>query len=692
MAKYPKIDKAQIDAAFERRDFDSLFSLFTNVHYSSSELLIFYRRKNGSSVLSKLKLFNLKEFWTSQLPHFHLKSILESDRKVEFLSCYFSKNEFCNPELDKHLVMLAKDEYVKHFKLWKAFDHPNFLLSFKHLGHSDTEIGRTASEVEIVIKSQERIKSEAAEDDQVFLRHNLGEVLLAFTLYCQEFKRDELVAGNRSWQTKVEMALVDNLNHIFSIFKDQPCLAFGFSSNENLQKQFQINGRPSFQSSSHFQVIFDLIERLIDRRICETRIELYLCGYSDFLSILLNPTVLKTNNNYRVFNINNAKVHAEGLYFIQHLEVPSPTDITPENESLKFYGFPEIVNSEDGQIEIKKALQLLKQFAILKGPPQLGDLLTDRKLFAELFGPNEHISLFEFNGLLEDIAKYFSWTVDEAKTTLSFLTFDLTAPSFPYNWLFKPFLKINNQILWLGAFLKDRRWDNILMNKLKPFVKKRPQNFELRIEQLFKSSLFETVSGVPFNSSNGPKGDFDVLAYKDNCLFVCEAKSGLRSDGFSHAAWSETVKLEGLAVGQLEKAGFNIEEDWVNIKAKLGIDGDVSFDSVKIVPLIVTDFFEGDLHVYKNGVRKISLLELDVIFKNRKKELLEFYVTRYPSIAESQNPDINENAGVISNWDLWDGKESLMVETILRNIEQNSIWKELESVWKFEDEEYPLEY
>jgi hypothetical protein len=692
MADHLKIDKAQIDAAFERRDFESLNSLFTGIPYSTAELLIFYKRKNGSKSLPKQRLFALKEFWASQLPHFHLKSILESDIKVDFLRCYFSENEFCNQELDKHLVMLAKDEYVKHFKLWKAFDQPNFLLSFKHLGHSDPEIGRTASEVEIVIKAQERIKLEEAEDDQVFVSHNLGEVLLALTHYCQQFKRGEQVDGNRSWQTKVEMALVDYLNHIFPIYKGQPNLTFGFSSNENLQKQLQINELPSFESAPRFQDIFELIKRLIDRRIRETQIELYLCGHSDFLSVWLNPTILKTNDKYSTFNINNIKVIPEELYFIQNLVIPSTTDITPFVESLRFYGFPEKVNSEDGQIEIKKVLQLLKQFAILKGPPQLGDLLTDRKLFAEFFGSNEHISIFEFNGLLEDIAKYFSWTVDEAKTTLSFLTFDLTAPSFPYNWLFKPFLKINNQVLWLGAFLKDRRWDNILMNKLKPLAKERPRNFEFRVEQLFKGKLFNTVSGMRFDSSNGQKGDFDVLAYKDNYLFVCEVKTGLRSDGFSHAARSETVKLEGYAVGQLEKAIFNIQEDWVNIRAKLGIDGDVSFDSVKIVPLIVTDFFEGDLHLYKNGVRKISLLELDVIFKNRKKELLEFYVTRYPSIAESQNPDIHLGRSVISNWDLWEGKESLTVETILRNIEQNSIWKELESVWKFEDEEYPLEY
>lgn len=697
MADHLKIDKAQIDASFERRDFESLNALLTSVPYSSSELIKFYRQRSASRISPKQRLFALKEFWASELPHFHLKSILESDIKVDFLRCYFSENKFCNPELDRHILVIARGDYIRHFKLWMAFNHSNYLASIKQMCASDPELAVVVKELEIIIKAQEKIKEEETRDEGAFLKFKFGDVLLAFVLYFQGFKRTPQVVGNKSLQTKVEMALVDGLNYIISIFKGHTNLTTGFSSNEALQKQFQRNEAPHLHS---------LIERLIGRKVRKTQIELFLCGYSDFLSIMLNPAILKTNGNYRIFNFNNKKTSPEELYFLDGLDITSRTDVEPGIRNLKFYGIPESVSSADGIIEVKKVLQLLKYFSVYKGPvermivPDRGYFVLNQaeNKFVQLFGPNEPITLFAPAELIEGISEYFNWTAEEASAILSFLTLDFDNEVFQHHWLHSPFLKLNNHILWLGAFLKDRRWENILLNKLKKepsyhsLVKVISRNFELRIEEIFKENSFKTRCGEPFRSSNGQVGDFDVLAFKDNYLFVCEAKIGVRSDAFNHATLSEIVKLEGLAAGQLEKAVFNIREDWANIKAKLGIDEAVSLDSVKIVPLIITDFFEGDLHLYQTVIRKITLLELDVILKNRKKELLGFYLVRYPSIAESQNPDINENAGVISDWDLWEGKEVLTAETVLCNIEQNTIWKELETVWKFQDEEYWLEY
>ena len=90
---------------------------------SRHELLVFYKRNDNVLIT--------QEFWNSQLPHFHLQGILDSDLKVTFLQLYFSSNGNCNHELNKHLVAIIKTDFIKHFKLWEAFNKLNFFDSLK---------------------------------------------------------------------------------------------------------------------------------------------------------------------------------------------------------------------------------------------------------------------------------------------------------------------------------------------------------------------------------------------------------------------------------------------------------------------------------------------------------------------------------------------------------------------------------
>jgi hypothetical protein len=703
----------QIDQALAIKDFSSLFTIFITNSFSLTELRIFYKR--NKNVLSSIN------FWTSQLPHFHLEGILGSDMKITFLKSYFEEAENCNHELNNHLLVIAKGDFCKHFKLWQAFEHIDFLDSFKQISKGDSELARLLKELEIILKAKKRIATKDKEDQNYFLQFSFGEIVLGFTLYYYEFKQHDQIAGNKSWQTKVEVALVDELNNLISLFKGRANMVFQFTSNEELQKQFHSNEAPhhilgkqglDIPLEPKFQLLFQLIKRLIERNSWRGEIQLYLCGYSDFESVILNPAPMHTNSSYRTFKINDVKSVPEELYFsnIRFSSFSNPkslsrTETTSCVENLKFYGIPETIKSNGNAIELKKVFQLLKHFSVYKGTAERTFINGEKvavmnqgdSLFRELFGSNESITLFELDKLVEGISNYFKWTETETKTIFSYLTFDISESNFPANWVSKPFIKYNNQVLWLGSFLKDRRWDNILLNKLKKetehktMVNTFSKNFELKIEDLFKNKSFKTISGVKFKSSNGQTGDFDLIAFKDNYLFVCEAKIGSRSNEFIHATYSETVRLEGCAADQLEKAIFNINEDWQNLKVKLGVNETVQLNSIKIVPLIVTDYFEGDLQLYKNAYSKTSLLELDVILKNKKKDLLEMYLLLKQS-TDSNNPDLKQHRSIIKEWDLWNGKKEIEVDTIIQNIEQNTIWKELETVWKFEDEKYTIDY
>lgn len=706
MTDHLKVYSYYIDQALKNKDFGTLFDIFTSNSFSSTELLVFYKRKK--EVLSS------SIFWVSQLPHFHLKDILDSDLKVDFIQSYLKANANCNHELNRHLFSIAKADCIKFVKLWQTFNHSSFYGSLKMLAGTDSELERTLREFDIIIKAQKQIEDEAKADEPYFLQFSFGEIALAFSLYYYNFKQQDQIAGNKSLQIKIEMVLVEELTNIISLLKGKTNMVLQFSGNDELQKDFQRNEAPhhllgkkglNIPLEPKFKLLYDLIDRLIDRNFYKGQIQLYLSGYSDFMSVTLNPSPLRTNDSYRTFKINDAKSEPEELYFSNlrlgssNVKSPSKTDITIDLETLKFYSIPETINHKGNHIELKKALQLLKHFSIFKGPVERcffpdGSVMIMNQgdlSFRELFGSNESITIFDSDILSKSIAKYFGWAAEETNSILSFLTLDVTAKSFPVKWINKPFIKFNNQVLWLGSFLKDRRWGNILLNKLKrdseyqSSVNAFAKNFELRIEELFKSKSFKTVCGQHYTSSNGQTGGFDVLAFKDNHLFVCEAKTGIRSNEFVHAAKSEAVTLEGMAAEQLEKAVFNIMEDWANIKARLEVD--VQIDAVKIIPLIITDHFEGDLRIYKNTILKTTLLELDVILKNKKRKLFEMYLF-LKSASDSLNPSLKDVSNLIPNWDLWHGKKECDAETLIQNIEQNAVWKEIETVWEFEDESF----
>ena len=137
-----------------------------------------------------------------------------------------------------------------------------------------------------------------------------------------------------------------------------------------------------------------------------------------------------------------------------------------------------------------------------------------------------------------------------------------------------------------------------------------------------KKAGTKSGSGIKFKASNGENGDIDVFAYKDGVLLIAEAKSRYLSNDFSHAAHTEAIKLEGKAAEQLDKIQRYLESDWEDAKEKLGISTPKPFEKIKVIPLILTNTYEGDFKLYKKRYHKITLLELEVIAKNCKKNCM----------------------------------------------------------------------
>jgi hypothetical protein len=633
----------EINRLLKKKEFDALYNLFVENNLSSDKLLTFYLQNKNT-------LFSSGKFWNSHLPHFHLSEIINSSVKVDFINSYFLKGNNCNCTLNECLVLIAKDEFIRFFKLFGAFNHADFLSSLKQLSEINHELQKVVKEFEIILTVQEHLQKEAEKDEQFFLQFPFGEIALALTQYNDGFKNQPENIGYRNRQISYEMTLVEELNKLFHLFKGKPKMTF-----ENPTHQFNP------------EVIFPFIKRLIKRTIQRNIIELYQSSYLNFQSTVI-ITPLKTNEHYSRFKLNDLKTEIEECYLcgFDLSSIINKKNISGAIKFWEFYNLPQIV--ED--VDCYKLLKFLRFYSI--------DIPIDK--------------VFEYNQLSRDNAETFKWSTDEAQSILSYLTFDIHEEKYPKNWLEKPFIKEGDNVFWLGTFLKNRRWEVTLLNRLKKEQGNLlSENFEKRIEEIFKSKDFKTIRREKFRSSNGEQGDFDVLAFKDNHLFVCEAKTRTRSDRFSHAAETESLDLEGKAVHQLDKAIRNINENWANLREKLGIEDSVELNSVKTISLIVTDVFEGDSRLYKE-INKISLLELDVILNNKKRELYATYCT-IKSITDGNNPNFIFDEKITSiDYDLWNGQAECSVEKLIKNIQQNAVWEDLDKIWSFESEDVWLDY
>lgn len=450
----------KINSLLQKKEFDSLYELFEEQKYSLNDFFVFYKRSNKSK-----KIFDLPEFWKSKLPHFHLKDVVESDLKVTFYKSYFSKNENCNPELNQHLICISKDDFIKHFKLWKAFGKDTFFESFKQIANSNSEFERVVREFEIILKVQAKIDSELNQLKEEFTKFSLDDVLLGYALFYYAVKHDVQILGNRNLQVQYEVELIINeLNFILSAFSEKDKLRVDFSKNEDIQKILL-----QYINLTKNQQISLLIKRMMDVTTEKGKISLYLSEYADFMSVVLNPAILETNKFFNTFQFNNQKSRLEEMYFMdidfKNLKGRDILLYSKITKTLDFYGIPKNFEYESKQIDFLKVLKL-----------------------SYAFKTNKLIILFEYEYLLEEISQKLNWTKEETKNIIDFLTLDFKTDKLPENWISQPFLRFENKILWLNSFCMGRRWENILLNRLmkdKSIAKTYATNFEKQIEKLF---------------------------------------------------------------------------------------------------------------------------------------------------------------------------------------------------------------
>lgn len=676
---------AEATGLLKRKEFNELFKLFLKNQLSSQDLIIFYKRHE--------RVFSEEKYWQSEMPLFKIDSILASDLRVSFLYDYFKNDQFCNQRLNNCLLNRYPDEFIRFIKFTRAFYKSNFWASLNALEADFPHLEKEIKQLSIIRHKTNELQKETDQANLELLQFPLEELLLGLCVAHVNFKKQVSIQGNKVWETKIEMALVDEISRIMHLFfsEKKQSMPFSFNSNSELQELFR-NKLKNSKEDSVSMYLYENLQKMIDRKALKGRIDLFCCGYSDFTTWENPPYFIKTNDSYSGFVFNNKKSQAEEFY-LSDLSF----DLTPqvlkerrvagydEIKSYHYYGIPTEIEYQGKKIDFTKLFKLLKHISVYKGLPEPSNVVPDE--FEEKFGNNEAISMFSYNEFIDNLSGFFNLERSECEDLVGFLSTKLDNTGEYHPWLYNPFIVLNGKILWMSSFMRDRRWDNIILNKIKHdkdfgnVINEISKNLELRTISLFKRAGYKAFGIPSFTTKNGRKGDIDVLAYKNGCLIVAEAKSGNRSDEFSHATYSEMIKLEGHAAEQLEKIEEYIKEAWEDIKKEHGIETPKPIGKIKLYPLIITDYFEGDLKLYKDKYHKTSLLELDVIISNSKEKLFKTY-KQVQMISNSSNKDLKSYRPKVG-YDLWNGRSQVSIPQLMEKIEKNSVWEELENIWSF---------
>lgn len=193
---------------------------------------------------------------------------------------------------------------------------------------------------------------------------------------------------------------------------------------------------------------------------------------------------------------------------------------------------------------------------------------------------------------LSKIYQYFSANIHDAKVNLS------------GNML------LNNgecQLLLTRYFSGDLKtyFYNSLFEKYHRTVSQRQEN---RIGDDFKGRGFNVVVGHDLLDG---VGEIDIVAYRENTLFLIEAKVTYARERASEAIGVLDKLNEGSA--QLHRVMGHLSENWDSLRKTIGAPEDLS--AIQVLPLLVHNSLEYD-HCYFDGILKVSEFELHLLFSD----------------------------------------------------------------------------
>lgn len=236
------------------------------------------------------------------------------------------------------------------------------------------------------------------------------------------------------------------------------------------------------------------------------------------------------------------------------------------------------------------------------------------------WGPVNLRTIKELTEVTSDkLASKRKLTEEEMTKYMDIFSTDINNKDEKINLKTTPFLKYNDNYIWGHLFLTHKNLatlfnNNVILKNIKNpnTIIELSKKFESNVKNIFDKKNIKNISNCTTINSNILKyKDIDILAFKDNYLFIIEIK--LTYDRLNY--WDIYAHINGA----LKKGKKQLLDRIQNIHLYLTEDVkkqlDIKNDNFDIIPLIVTSSFEGGFNC-GNGVLKCSIFELDAILNS----------------------------------------------------------------------------
>lgn len=664
-------------------------------------------------------------FWSSKLPVKWFKKLASEPFFETLLSNYFKSLIKPNSEFLKLFFGSNKLPILKRvIKQNKAFNLQNHWESFTIFKH-DSQLKVFYKELEYIKEYQKYWQSKSAKFNDIIESFALEDILFQMTMCYEDFKQNSnQFQGNWNNRISTEAILIDLINAFISVKLKSLKKSTTKVTNTYSSDYFSKITVEEYQEKKY--KFREIVSFYFEKHDNEYQLNKYLSNYAEFDFIDGLEAELFTNDKYLEYRKTLSRGTYDETYLINKViadkdklsQIKGETEfwnkqlqlnILASLEYFKFLRVPLTIEKDNQVICLKKVLRLLITFSKFLMPQ--GDMETNGNRF-ELNLPKsfkklyyaDYFVCFGEKELIRSCCEYFEWNKEEAKEIIKFLTTDLNNTALNIvDVKMNPFIKKGNQYFWLSSFMKDRRWEISLHRKLVNDAlldaKTQSDNSEVYLSKIFENAGFSSVSGQRY-THEGKRGEIDVLAYKDNVLFVCELKSTYIVEDMLKTSRYERDKFVK-AAEQLDRAKTYIEENFEVIKVIKELKINCDINDLTIETMIVSNSYQAD-HVFINNKHlKVSLFELLIILKNDLYDMLhskmlevvfndsfQFPIDDVLKIYNQKNPDSidTNNKYTKEQCNLWENDSYCTGKDIISAIKENKVWCNQDKNWHYRKE------
>jgi hypothetical protein len=689
-------------------------------------------------------------FWKSEVPLTKKDLLFKGNFVSEFLYGYFGFEPNARPEITEAVCKVNSDLFIRNCKLSQAFLKRPFYNSLKILRQSsNSALNVFFKEISFLyrINSDWEVKQEHYRGK--LSGFSIDEILVHIVSYHEKFKRaSDKVSNNRPELVSHEVHLCYSFSEMLADYKT---IAGGNKLVSELDAtQFEsllqrtlppINPPEGLAHGVYLPVeemdptklvIRDCVEFYFTKRTYRNNLDKYCSGMADVYFLDQDQATFHTNDRYANYTRNDTKNKYTENYYgnvarLEYLDdLASVDSLAWERQEVldtcrQHFKTLAIITLESkiSQQNLVQAVELLTDFSkwimpqgrhIFCEPVEnkregiIVQPITFRKEvpqeFLAQFKP-DYLVRFTNDELVENLRNYFKWDTAEIKLIVDFLTYDLNEVyNYPVEFICQPLIRAGNFYYWMSSLLRDRHWANLVHTRL---VKGKLLDSKAQAAQM-ESNIYTWFAGAGFASEPSLKyghenGEIDTLAYKDGHLIFVELKTTYISEDLLREHQYDSDILEIRAAEQLNRAMIFFQNNFEYFSKREALKIDRPLEEIQMHGLIVSNSFEAD-GTYKSGKHlKVSLLELEVILKNR---LFYLYNIPIPGFLlqqkeaeyveldtlmgiENQNNFRFKNTGKAKmekeDCNLWKSA-NLTFERFNEILRDNEVWRHMDRSWQ----------